>query len=122
MVKVKEGDKVYVLMVGNNARYFKEDTPIDDRIIESTITKIGRKYFYLDGWQFSRLKFDLDDMCESSNYMAEYRVYLDKNDILKLFEIGKMKKKITSMCDNWNVSKLTYDQMKKICEILKDDK
>lgn len=47
-------------------------------VIETKVTKVGSKYFYLEGEQFKNKKFDINTFQETNNRcFSLYRVYLN---------------------------------------------
>lgn len=72
-MNVKAGQKVFVRTVGNYARNGEEVT-------EETVSKVGNKYFYLEG--FYREKFSKETGVEESKFLANYRAYETMQEIL----------------------------------------
>ena len=70
---IKVGQIVYSLNVGNAARRCEQV------LIERTVTKVGRKYFYYTEYGHDvKISFEsMDDRCE---YTARARVYLSPAD------------------------------------------
>lgn len=81
-MKIEVGMTLYAKKIGNDARYLNSiNAPIEDYISKVTVKKVGRKYFYLDGWQWDRNKFDIKTLCEVSEYSANVALYLSEQDI-----------------------------------------
>ena len=73
MNDIKVGQKIWTLNVGNSARNCKQE------LTEREVTKVGRKYFYVDSG-YRDLKFNIEDLREVTEYTSDYAVYLDKSD------------------------------------------
>jgi len=105
---MKIGDKIYLRPMGNAAR---RDT---DRIEETTIKSIGRKYFTAED-RYGR--FHLDSFIQDcGQYSANYKAYLNKQDLLDENE----KRKLTDTISGYFrfAPKLSLDQLRKINEII----
>ena len=85
--KLKVGDKLYKLNVGNMARYQKQKlTPV-------FVKKVGRKYFTVgekDGSRYSDIQFYIDDWYEKTNYFANWILYKSKQDYYNEIEASKI--------------------------------
>jgi hypothetical protein len=72
--KIEIGQTVYLKPLNNAARRSSE-------IIESVVTKVGKKYFNVSPEYLRR--FSLDTMLQDcGNWTAEYKAYLSKQEIL----------------------------------------
>ena len=71
--KLKVGQTIFVRPTNNAARYSTE-------IKESTISKIGKKYFELE--DFYSMRFSIEKMKEDTgNLLADYTCYLTMQEI-----------------------------------------
>jgi len=93
---LKVGQKVYLKPIGNRARYSKD-------IVESSISKIGRKYFKVEDDHYGR--FFIDTMKQDNGqYISEYACYTSREKIESEKEI-----------------QILYDKIKKMFYTLKPD-
>ena len=82
----KVGDPVYLFADGTNMQRRYRGEPLENKIIETTVIKVGRKYITVDN-KFKGIQFDrTDDYTEKTNYCADYYLYADKQDIYDLKE------------------------------------
>lgn len=71
-----KGQTVYLLLVNNEAR----GRTIEQRIKETKITSVGRKYIEVD--YCNGIKFEIENnFREKSDYCPNYVLYLSKEDI-----------------------------------------
>lgn len=71
------GQKVYVKKVGNAARYLdQKKAPVEDYVEEAIVSKVGRKWFRLDGRYADHYQFDIETgVVDGRDYMSDYVVY-----------------------------------------------
>ena len=108
---IKLNQKVIVVGIGNNARY---STPIH----KATVSKIGRKWFYIDTPEAFYVardnKFSLEDgKSDGKGYMPEWVVYESDEAYKELTEIPKLRKEIVESLN------LTYKQLLEISSFIK---
>ena len=115
--ELKVGQIVFLKPVGNAARYVRDD--ILNNLIETEITKIGRKYFYVS--KFRDKKFSLENMADKLDYgyRRDYEVYTDIQDIKDEIEIARLNSEIKKTFDNWR-SGLTLEQLRRIKNIIEE--
>jgi tRNA U34 5-carboxymethylaminomethyl modifying enzyme MnmG/GidA len=114
------GQRVYLLRVGNNARYYKGE-PIEKLIEEVEIAKVGRKYIEIKfDERFSTVKFNKEDLRQVTEYSADWKLYLSKQDIFNEKESEDLSWKIRQFFDYGASSKLTLEQLRKINDIIED--
>ena len=106
---MKEGDKIFIKTCGNAARCR------GSRIIDTVITKVGRKYFFVK--DLPRIKFSIDTMREVTDYCVDYVAYISKEKILEEIELSSLNAKIKEFFI-YNAKKLTLDQLRQIDEII----
>lgn len=110
---MKVGDIVFLKKVNNLAR--GEDN-IEKLIIETKISKIGSKYFYIEG--FEKTKFSFEEMRDVSEYCACYEVYLNKQDIYDEYEINDLKFKIRARFNYFGKKKENLEILRQISKLL----
>ena len=88
MEKLTLGQEIFLKLVGNAARRYNNEP------IKTKISKIGKKHFYVE--MDSRIKFDVEDLSEVSDYSANYKVYLSEKEL-----------------EDETKSKIIYDNIKK---------
>lgn len=111
--KLEVGQSVYLKAVGNNARW-RDGLHIS----EDVITKVGRKYFEVgDGRK--PLKFHIDDLTqETGGYIADWKLYFSKQDILDEEEFEKLKCDIRMKFDSYGKLNMSLDQLRRIKTII----
>lgn len=113
MRKLEVGQTVYLKPFGNNVRYNKE-------IKEDVITKVKRKYFQV-GEGYRPLKFIIEDMKqETGGYLAEWKIYFSKQEILDEEEFEKLSREIKNKFDGYGKVDLTLDQLRRIKAIISE--
>ena len=89
-------------------------------IVEVTVGKVGKKYFYLTGWE-ERYPIDKETLkYTDKNYsQSNFQLYRDKQDILDRREKSKLYDLLQKHF-NWsgNGSKNTLEQLRKAVEVL----
>lgn len=110
MNKIEVGTKLYLKPVNNMARYGKVE------IKEVEVTKVGRKYFEVDG--FSRTKFAIEGLKQFTKYSPDWEVYFSKQDILDETEHENLTGEIKSVFKPYGKIDLTLDQLRRIKEII----
>ena len=112
MSKLEVGQKVFIKPMGNAARYSKE-------IKEGVVTKVARKYFWLDG--FYKERFFIDSMVNDGHgYSSDYAVYLSAQEIEDEREAESLRKEIVKLFEWSSSARLTIDQMRRIIAITKE--
>ena len=78
---MKEGDIIYLKPIGNAARW-------SEQIQEATITKVAKKYFYVQPSFYGR--FYIDSMAQDNGeYISNYEAYLSMQDIADEKELNE---------------------------------
>ena len=108
---MKIGQKIYFKPINNAARGSRD-------IIETTVSKIGRKYFECEGmWS---IKFFIDTLGDNSGqYCSSYKGYLSKQDILDEEESEKILRILQKEFDRFT-SNLNLDQLRRINDIINE--
>lgn len=112
MKNLQVGQKVYLKLVS----YIGEYNNFETRIKEAKITKIGRKYIYVDVGN-PPLRFYLGSLLEVTPYNVEWQLHVNKQDILDNFEAERILKKISKLIV-WNKCKLPLEQLRRIEKII----
>jgi len=76
---VSVGQLIYLVPDGNSARYIKDD--IYNHVKEMKVSKVGRKYFHLEGDDFNKYGSRRGYISDISNYSAECFIFLSKKDL-----------------------------------------
>jgi len=87
----------------------REEAPI-----EVTITKVGRKFFKVDGY-YERFRFDIETLREVD---GSGMCYLELQHILDNREKGRLLNKLRSVFSSFGKSDLTLDQLRAIDNVL----
>ncbi len=97
---------------------FNRNAPSE--IVEVTVGKVGKKYFYLTGWE-ERYPIDKETLkYTDKNYsQSNFQLYRDKQDILDRREKSKLYDLLQKHF-NWsgNGSKNSLEQLRKVVEVL----
>ena len=97
---------------------FNRNAPSE--IVEVTVGKVGKKYFYLTGWE-ERYPIDKETLkYTDKNYIqSNFQLYRDKQEILDIREKSKLYDLLQKHF-NWsgNGSKNTLEQLRKAVEVL----
>jgi len=114
---MKVGQEVVIYRIGNAAR----NRSREDLIETSTITKVARKYFYIEG--YSQSKFGIDEMRDISDYSSNYEVYFSREILDDKLELAELKNKIRdffSYTPLLSEKALPIDTARKIWDMLKE--
>ena len=105
---------VYIIPVGiNNSRYIKDN--ILEYISEKKISKIGRKYFYLEG---SDDPYNISNLKHDCKHHFDTQAFLDKQDILDKAEFEELKDKIKIKFNTRAEIDLSLEQLREINRII----
>lgn len=107
---MKIGQEIFIETTGNAAR------DVGSRIIETTISKVGRKYFEVE--KIQRVRFFIDTMRQDTNYSQSYIAYNTRLEIEEKNELCKLKEKLRKCFDGWGNKKLTLDQYRRVSNIV----
>lgn len=115
---LKVGNSIFLVPMGNAARY-------NNIMIETKITKVARKYFYVEDFSrsFSETKFEIEsgnDFC--GQYSSNWKAYLTKECIEKKKRKHKLNDSIRNIFKGYGDSKLSLEQLEKIYLIIKETK
>ncbi len=115
---MKIGDIVYLKPCVNNLHRRSFSMDLCER---ATVTKIGRKYFYITYGDYNHeLKMCLEDLREASIYSSDWKVYFSLEDIKAEEDKKKMCTDISS-CFTYSLSSLNFDQVKRIHAIATEE-
>lgn len=108
--KLKQGMTVFVLNINNAARWSEQ------KLDETRILSVGRKFFVLDEYQKERFFIDtlISDGC---GYSPNYKVYLSKYDYDNEIECNRINKKIEERF-RYGKSDLDIKKLKEIENII----
>lgn len=113
-MKLEVGMTVYVIPVGvNNIRHIKG--VLVNSIEECKVTKVGRKYFYVDN---SSDKFNIDNLRHDSECHYDRQAYFDKQEILDMVELSALYQEIQGFFSSYGKPKLTLEQSKRVKDII----
>ena len=115
---IKVGMTVYLKPIGaNNTRQIKNGNLLD-HVREATVSKVGRKYFYLDG---SSDKYDINTLEHTSEHYYDMKAYLNLQDIKDEIEASQLETKIRTALKQYGSSGLTLAQLREIDKIIKKE-
>jgi hypothetical protein len=106
-MKIQVGQTVYLEPTGNACRYSKE-------IVETKVIKVGRKYFEVEN---KHIKFDIDNMCEVSNYCSNWSVYLSRQEIEDKNEKESINRAMRELFGTYGRNNLSLEQLRQIQKI-----
>lgn len=121
MEKIKVGQKVFLKPVNENAsRNFKGN--ILEGVKERKVSKIGRKYFYVESnFRCQPLKFNLDDFFESTQGYPGWQVYFSMEEVIKSIadeaDTNRIIWKINDLA-RYERTDLSVDQLRRIEKII----
>lgn len=120
--RLKVGNKCYLKAQGNEERKHR-GRPFEEWIYEAEIVKVGRKYFTVsrNGYE---TKYSIEDFSEVTNYCSDWAFYFSKQDIIDEMEIGRLESIIRDRFSRYgkNSSKLTLEQLRRINDIISENK
>jgi hypothetical protein len=87
------------------------------KICEKTISRVGKKYFYVDGF---RNQFYIDNLREKTKFGCGSRVYLSAQEIIDEKESEVLHRKIMVYFQGFGRSKFTLDQLRAIDKIIRE--
>lgn len=111
MEKVKAGDTLYY-----------EDR--NKEIVSCTVTKVGRKYFYVSGnFDITDLNFSLESLKhQDPHYRNSKQLYLTEGAISDKYEDAALRTKIRQRFEYFIGNDITLDQLRAIDNILNQPK
>jgi len=112
---LKENQIVYVKRVNNAVRGRNKD----DLIFETTVEKIGNKYFYLK--ERPKSKFSINEMRDITEYCSNYQVYLTMQEIRDEEEKADLENKIKEIIKPYGSLKLSLNKLRKIWETINEE-
>lgn len=114
----KVGDTAWVGLTGNAAREKKDN---DELIEAQTIIKVGRKYITAKPHIGPKRQFfksnTHEGFIEKTNYIVNYVLYKDKQDILDIFETNDITKYLRQLFVYGRID-LPLDKLRRIKQIV----
>ena len=122
----KKGNIVYLRIIKGSDRWrylSDDDKKHPERAIkEAKVITVGKKYITVleVGKIMGEIKFDIsNNFCQSSNYSAEYELYLTKQDAINQIEAEKMLQSIRDKILYSSILKIGgYEKIRAIYDIL----
>lgn len=112
MKKPNVGDKLYMVWIGD--RRYKQSNR------EVTVTKVGRKYFYVDD---DNTQFDLEDWKSTWEFGgSDWECYESKQAYDDHAELVKLNDKFRDRFSRYGKPNITLDQARRIMEIINENK
>lgn len=112
MNKLEVGQVIWTLNVGNAARRCGQE------LTERVITKVGRKYFYIEVFR-RKVKFEIETLEECSDYTSDYKVYINKQDYFNEIKKRELLTGIRGiLTPQFGVSKVSLDTVISVAKIL----
>jgi hypothetical protein len=113
-------EKKKPIAIGDVLYRVKSNRNEPHEIVEVTVGKVGKKYFYLTGWE-GRYPINIETLKYTNEQYSQsnFQLYRDKQEILDIRE----KERLTDLLYkhfNWsgNKHKNTIEQLRKAAEIL----
>jgi hypothetical protein len=106
------GQNIFIKTVGNRARHG------GSKIIDTTITKLGRKYFQVEA--LPRTKFEIETMQEVTNYSVDHIAYESRVAIEEELEKTALTDEIRNAFKFYGKPVHTLEQLRKIKAVLCD--
>ena len=118
MEGIRVGMKVYLKPTGaNNTRNIRGN--LLEHIEEAMVSRVGRKYFYLDGRDD---KYDISTMEHTSEHHYDLKAYLSLQEIEDEIEAEKLESKIRTALKQYGSTGLSLEQLREINRIIHIDK
>ena len=109
MEKPKVGDKMFVVDVGNRARYGGAE--------HREVLRVGRKYFYLN--IHGETKFDIETRTQITVYSEDYQDYDSEQQYLDDTEKYNIERSLSDIFRYAGHDKYSLSNLRKVAEILK---
>lgn len=103
------GKTLFIVDVGNRARYGGKR--------ECTVTKVGRKYFYVEIDSYFEVQFYIKTWAQKNNSIADFAVYENKEEWEAEKKLDKYSQKLRQYFDGFQTN-IMFDQAKQIIKIL----
>ena len=110
MRKPKVGETLFIVDVGNRARNGGKQR-------ECTVTKVGRKYFYVEISNYWKVPFHIETWWEKTEYTADFAVYESKEEWEAEKKFRECLNKLRQYFSPYTIN-ITPDQVKQIIKIL----
>lgn len=109
----KIGMEVFLKPVNNAARYGTK------KILRNTITKIGRKYFTI-GNDRRPLQFEIDNLCQKTEYSPDYELYFSEQEILDETEANSIFDSLRVEFTKYGKTAIPLEKLRQIKQILEE--
>jgi hypothetical protein len=107
-MNIKVGQKVFVTGIYSNSNIYEK---------EPIVTKIGKKYFQLEGYY--NIQFSIETgIDKQSKYSSQYKVYESK----EVYEQEKLHIKLSDVIRRSSFYNLKYETLLTIQKLIEDDK
>lgn len=117
-LKLTVGQTVFVRKINNAYGRITDKSNLDDIIIETTVSKIGKKWFAVEGSGLSNYRFSIEDgYNDGKGYASDYIVYNSKSEI---YDETEMKDLLQSIPIKIRENKLTLEQLRRINSIINE--
>jgi hypothetical protein len=94
-------------------------TALDKNLLEKTIRKVGKKYFYLEG-DFRKVPYSLKTLRAVDSYVNKNKVYLTKEEYYEEKEKKSLFFKLENIFSSFsNCENYSLEQLKQVYEIVK---
>jgi len=112
MNKYKVGDTVHVVECGNLNR-----GGVNPDHYDKTITKVGRKYFYINHRYGDDIAFEIDSGRQKTEYCENFRIVESEQSYLEEDAVKKIADRIGAKF-NYGCTRYSLTQLKAVAEIL----
>lgn len=109
VVKLQIGQKIWIVP-SKHDRFSKQDPK------EAIVSKVGRKYFELEGLR--KRKFDIETLREESETNYKSQCYLTLQEILDEKEEESLTNQIRNIFKTYDKVNLSLDQLRKIAGVI----
>jgi len=108
-VKLCVGQTIWIVP----SHYYRSDNKEPKEVV---ISKVGRKYFELEG--YNRSKFNIETLQEENETNYKSQCYLTLQEILDEREIEKLTSQLKNIFGTYGKLDLTLEQLRKITDIV----
>jgi len=105
------GQKVYLKPIGDQSR-------ISSKILECEVSKVGRKFIYIESGHRNETKFHADTLRQVTRYSPDWQIYFSLQEIEDEKEFNDLHHQLESTFRYGSKKQFTLDQLRQIKRII----